>query len=185
MAITDSILNFSNAFLNSVWLIKIVSAIIVLFIGLVIGRVIGKLVLKLLREIEFDKTVKKATGYKSSIAVLISKFSSYVIYFLTLVIVLETLSLTSFVLNMITLAIILIVVLSLVLGLKDFMPNFIAGYSIRQKALFKIGERIKIGSVEGKIIKINLLDTQIKTPRKDLIMIPNSHFIKKTVIKKF
>ncbi|MBC8500549.1 MAG: mechanosensitive ion channel [Nanoarchaeota archaeon] len=184
MALTDSIINISDAFVQNQLLIKIVTAIIILLIGFIIGRIVGRIILKLLKEIEFDKTIRKATGYQASFSALLSKSSSYFIYFLAILMALESLGLTPFVLNMISVVILLIVGISVILAIKDFIPNFIAGYSVRKKGLYKQGDRIKVGKVEGKITKISLLDTHVVTKKKDMIVIPNSYFIKNLVIKK-
>lgn len=184
MAIQDPIIQVSQAITQNELLISIVSAVIILLIGFIVGRIVGKLLLKVLREIEFDKTVKKATGYQHSAAELSSNIASYFIYFITIILALESLGLTPFVLNMIVVVIIVILAISIILAVKDFIPNFAGGYSVRTKGLFKKGDIVKVDTVEGKIVKINLLDTHIETHNGDLILIPNSFFIKNMVIKK-
>jgi small-conductance mechanosensitive channel len=97
---------------------------------------------------------------------------------------LESVGLTPFVLNTISAVLIIIIAISVILAVKDFIPNFIGGYTFRRKRLFKKGEKIRIGEIEGKIKKINLIDTYIVTSKNDLIIIPNSLFIKSIVQKK-
>ena len=97
---------------------------------------------------------------------------------------LNSLGLTTFVLNMVFAAIILMVVISFLLAIKDFVPNLIAGFSLKRKNYLKEGDKIKIKNLEGKILKINLLETKIETTKKDLIIIPNSIFSKNEIILK-
>jgi len=184
MAIFDSLISASDSFIKNPVLLKIVTSIIILFIGFIFGRIAGKIILKVLKKIEFDKTIKRATGYESSIASIISKTVSFLIYFATVLIFLESLGLTSIVLNIVLVVILLIIGISAILAIKDFIPNFMAGYSLRSKGLFKTGDKIKVGNIEGKIIKINLLDTHVNTNKNDLMVIPNSFFIKNVVVKK-
>jgi len=184
MALKDSLLSISNSIVTNQFMLKVVTAVIILLVGFVIGRIAGKLILKLLKEIDFDKTIKKTTGYEGSTARIISRSLSYLIYFLSILVALESLGLSAFILNMILLAIIMIIVISFLLAIKDFIPNFIAGFTVRRNNLFNKGDKIKVGSVEGKILKISLLDTHVVTPKKDLVVVPNSYFTKNLVIKK-
>lgn len=184
MTLTDSLVRASDAFVNNQLLIKTASALIILFIGFIIGRITGKLVLKLLKEIEFDKTLRKATGSKTLFSHVIAHSVSYLIYFLTIILSLESLGLTTFVLNMILVVVLVIIGISVVMALKDFIPNFMGGYSLRNKNIFHKGDYIKVGSVQGKIQSIKLLETYIESTNKDLIVIPNAYFIKNLVIKK-
>jgi len=185
MSILDSLISASESFINNPLLLKIVTSIIILLIGFIAGRIIGKVILKVLKKIELDKTFKKSTGHESSITHIISKGVSYFIYFVTVLIFLESLGLTPFVLNIILIVVLAIVAVSIILAIKDFIPNFIAGYSLKSKELYKINDNIKVEHIEGIIVKINLLDTHVETKKKDLIVIPNSFLIKNVVVKKF
>jgi len=183
MGLFETLQSISNSLVENPILIKTITSLIILLIGLVLGRIAGKLLLRLLRQIDFDSTIKKTTGYTGSIVSIISKFVTYLIYFLTILIILENLGLTSFVLNLIMFIILTVIAISVVLAIKDFIPNFVAGYSIRNKGLFKVGDKIKVGDVEGKIVKIMLVETHIES-RKDLIVVPNSYFLKHMIVKK-
>ena len=184
MTLKELLLEASETFVSNQLLIRTATSLTILFIGFIIGRIIGRVVLKLLKEIEFDKTLRKATGTKTSFSDIISHSSSYLIYFLTVILSLESIGLTTFVLNLILVVILVIIGISVILAIKDYIPNFVGGYSLRNKGLFVKGDNIKVGSVQGKIIKINLLDTYVETKNKDLMVIPNSYFVKNLVTKK-
>jgi len=66
-------------------------------------------------------------------------------------------------------------------ALKDIGENFLAGILLAFKRPFTIGDIIESNSVKGKVIALNLRDTQIKSDGKD-IYIPNALLIKSTLI---
>ncbi|AWI25718.1 mechanosensitive ion channel family protein [Flavobacterium pallidum] len=66
-------------------------------------------------------------------------------------------------------------------ALKDIGENFLAGILLAFKRPFSIGEIIESNGVKGKVISLNLRDTQIKSDGKD-IYIPNALLIKNTLI---
>jgi small conductance mechanosensitive channel len=66
-------------------------------------------------------------------------------------------------------------------ALKDIGENFLAGILLAFKRPFTIGDIIESNSVKGKVIALNLRDTQIKSEGKD-IFIPNALLIKNTLI---
>ncbi|RZJ28651.1 MAG: mechanosensitive ion channel [Flavobacterium sp.] len=66
-------------------------------------------------------------------------------------------------------------------ALKDIGENFLAGILLAFKRPFTVGDIIESNSVKGKVIALNLRDTQIKSDGKD-IFIPNALLIKNTLI---
>jgi len=173
-------------FLNSVFsqvLTKFVVAIIILLVGFILARILGKFSQRFLGEIEFNKMVKRATGKDVSIEEWIGNFVMYFVYFITIVMALGHIGLTTTVLNMISAAVIIIILISIVLAIKDFAPNVLAGLTIHNKKLIREGDRLKTKNAEGKVIYINLVETRIKTSRGDIIYIPNATLIKSEFIK--
>ncbi len=66
-------------------------------------------------------------------------------------------------------------------ALKDIGENFLAGILLAFKRPFKVGDMIETNGVKGKVMELNLRDTQIKSDGKD-IFIPNALLIKNTLI---
>ncbi|AWA29831.1 mechanosensitive ion channel protein MscS [Flavobacterium magnum] len=66
-------------------------------------------------------------------------------------------------------------------ALKDIGENFLAGILLAFKRPFSIGEIIESNGVKGKVIALNLRDTQIKSDGKD-IYIPNALLVKNSLI---
>jgi len=179
--ITNSI-NVLPKILSSVFT-KLVVAVIIVLIGLVLGKILGKFVQKALHEIELNKIIKKAAGIKASVEEIISTSLSYFIYFIFIVMALNQLGITTVVLHMISGAILIIIIISILLSIKDFMPNMFAGLFIHQKRFIKEGDILKVDNTEGKVVHINLVETKIETKHGDIIYIPNSLLTKKTVVK--
>ncbi len=162
---------------------KLVVAVIIVLIGLIAGKLLGKFIHKLLHEVELNKILRKAAGVKVSAEEMISTFITYFIYFIFIVMALNQLGLTTVVLHMISGAILIIIIISILLSIKDFMPNMFAGLFIHQKRFIKEGDIIKVDNTEGKVVHINLVETKIETKHGDIIYIPNSLLAKKTVVK--
>jgi len=66
-------------------------------------------------------------------------------------------------------------------ALKDIGENFLAGILLAFKRPFKIGDMVETNNVKGKVMALNLRDTQIMSDGKD-IFIPNALLIKNPLI---
>jgi small conductance mechanosensitive channel len=66
-------------------------------------------------------------------------------------------------------------------ALKDIGENFLAGILLAFKRPFTVGDIIESNGVKGKVITLNLRDTQVKSDGKD-IYIPNAMLIKSILI---
>ncbi|MFH1063709.1 MAG: mechanosensitive ion channel domain-containing protein [Candidatus Woesearchaeota archaeon] len=153
---------------------KFLVSIVLLLIGFIIGKILGRLIFKFLHSFEVDETFSKLTGTSLKIEVIAESFTTYFVYFVTIVIVLQQLGLASTILNMIAAGVLILIILSTFLGIKDFVPNAISGFILQNKKKFKIGQLIKVKGMQGKIIEITLLETKIETKSGDIIFIPNS-----------
>jgi len=60
------------------------------------------------------------------------------------------------------------------LGSSTAISNMVAGLVITYMRPFKVGDRIKIGDVFGDVQEKSLLVTRLKTPKNEIITIPNS-----------
>lgn len=162
---------------------KMLVAALILLIGIIIGRLVGKLVEKILSELEINRILKKATNIDMALEKVVSKFISYFIYFITVIMALNQLNITTTILQMLSAAVILILIISIVLAVKDFIPNAFAGFYIYRNKFLREGESIRVKGMEGKIIHINLVETKIETKEGDIVYIPNSALTKTEVVK--
>ena len=162
---------------------KLVVSLVIVLIGLIIGRLAGKAVQKLLHELGLDQNLKKSTGIRVSVESWIGNALSYLIYGIAVIIALYQLNLATAVLNIISAALIVLVILSLFLSVKDYIPNFFAGIFLMNKGIIKSGDHVKVAGTEGKVIYTDLIETRIETSDHDIVYIPNSIFVKSKFIK--
>ncbi|MBW2968432.1 mechanosensitive ion channel family protein [Candidatus Woesearchaeota archaeon] len=153
---------------------KFIVAIVMLLLGFIIGKILGRLVYKFLHSFDLNDNFTKLTRVTLKIEEIAETFTTYFIYFVTIVLVLQQIGLVSTILHMIAAGIIILIILSTFLGIKDFIPNAIAGFLIQGRKAFKVGQKIKVKGMTGVIIEINLLETKIETKNGDIIFIPNS-----------
>lgn len=178
----DNLINYANILFSQLFT-KLIVGIIILLIGFIIGKILGRFVHKLLHEIELNNILKKA-GIKISLEEIISKFITYFIYFISVIWALNEIGLTTTILNMISAAVLILIIISVLLAIKDFIPNLLAGFLIYQKSLIKEGNLIEVNQLKGKVKNISLLETEIETRKGDIIYIPNSLITKKEIIIK-
>jgi small-conductance mechanosensitive channel/CRP-like cAMP-binding protein len=71
-------------------------------------------------------------------------------------------------------------VLSLVLGfaLQDTLSNLFAGLSLQLERPFGVGDFIKVGEHEGRVVQIAWRSTRLETVRRELVNFPNSEIAK-------
>lgn len=162
---------------------RFIVAIIIVLIGFIIGRIACRFMQKFLHEVEIDRILKKM-GIAISLERMLSDFLKYFIYFISVIWALNELGLTTTILNMISAAALILIIISVLLAIKDFIPNIISGFFINQKSMIKKGDTITIGNLRGKVISISLVETQVKTSKGDIIHIPNSTLTKKELIVK-
>lgn len=162
---------------------KLILSVIILLFGFIIGRVVGKFILRIMHEFELDKTLKSFTGIKFSLEHIMSSFASFFIYFIAVVLALNQFGVETIIFNIIALGVIVLITLSIVLAIKDSVPNITAGFFMFQKRLFKKGDKIKVKGITGIITEMNFMEVKIQTEKGDVIFIPNSLFIKEEVIK--
>lgn len=162
---------------------KVVIALVIAIIGFIIGKVLGRLVHGILHEIELNKMFEKA-GFKINFEEMTGNFVSYFVYFISILMALNQIGVTTIVLNILAGGIIILIIVSLILAFKDYIPNMVAGMFIRQKRLINVGDRIKAEDIEGRVVNISLVETQVETKEKDVIYVPNSLLIKKKVTVK-
>ncbi len=175
----EQVYNWLNPYLS-----RLAIAILILLIGFILGKLAGRFVQRLLDELSLDTAMKKTVGIKISMAKVLSGFSAFVVYFITVVLFLNSLGLTTVVLNVVSIAVIVLIVISIALAIRDFVPNVAAGLTIHSKQKIKVGDKIEMEGVGGKVVEVSLLDTQIRTASGDIVFIPNAILIKKILKKK-
>ncbi|MGM0943947.1 MAG: mechanosensitive ion channel family protein [Bacteroidota bacterium] len=67
-------------------------------------------------------------------------------------------------------------------ALKDIGENFLAGILLAFKRPFRVGDVVDINGTSGKVVTLNLRDTQIKTADGKDVFIPNANIIKNALV---
>ncbi len=159
------------------------AAIVILLVGLIVGLVVRKVLKKVLHEIELDKNINRF-GKNYKLESKLSNLAAYIIYFLALVIFLNQLGITSLILYVVAGVILLLLGGAFLLGVKDFIPNFMAGLSLSRKGDLAVGKKITVNKIKGKITKLGLLEIEVETRKKDKIFIPNALLVKSKFLLK-
>ncbi len=185
MAINETINITSQSLLAQNPLItNIVLAMIIFFVGLIVGRVASKLIERIFKDFGVDSTVKRTTGLKVSFQKFLSKLVAYGCYILFFIIALNQVGITHLLLNIVVIILTIIVLSTIILSLKDSIPNMIAYRTIKKRKAINIGDEVTFKNVEGRVIEINASETIIKTKKKDLLHIPNLLFVKEPFVQK-
>jgi len=162
----------------------IVEGVIILLVGFVLGMLAQKLLSKILKEIELNHIMSKV-GITYNLEKWISAIVSYVIYLVFIVFFLDHLGIGSIVLYLILGAILMLLILTFIVGLKDVIPNLVAWLVLQKDEKITVGRRVEVREIEGRVEKIGYLETEIKTEHGDTLYVPNTLFLKsKLKIKK-
>jgi len=68
------------------------------------------------------------------------------------------------------------------LGSTSLIGNLISGYSLTYRRAFRRGDRVKIGNYVGDVQDSKLLVTYLRTPKNEIIAVPNSSIVSSEVI---
>lgn len=160
----------------------IIAAIIIVLLGFIIGKLLGRLTAKILHEVELNR-ILRAAGLKITLEKTIGEIVSYIVYFVAVVTALYQFNIAPTIVYVIVISVGAILVISILIAIKDFIPNFICGIIIKKKNLLRPGEKIKIGRTEGKIKRISMVQVKLETKEGDIVYIPNSVIIKKNFFR--
>jgi len=68
------------------------------------------------------------------------------------------------------------------LGSSSIIANVIAGYSMTYRRAFRRGDRIQVGDVTGDVVDSRVLVTTLRTPKNELVVVPNSEILGGSVV---
>jgi small-conductance mechanosensitive channel len=68
------------------------------------------------------------------------------------------------------------------MGSTSFVSGAIAGLTMTYRGAFKEGDRITVGDVTGIVTEIRLMVTRIRTPKNEIVVVPNSNILNNDVI---
>ncbi|MBU2589820.1 MAG: mechanosensitive ion channel [Nanoarchaeota archaeon] len=165
------------------FMVKLIAALAILLFGIIIANISAKLFKKLLHSFEIN-SVLAGVGFKFPLEEFASSILKYVIYFATVIWALTELGLATTILQIILIVILIIMIVFIILAFKDIIPNITAGFMMHSKGLYQKGDKISVGTAEGKIVDLDIMETKIQTKEGDIILIPNSLLMKSKIIVK-
>ncbi|MBU0457262.1 MAG: mechanosensitive ion channel domain-containing protein [Nanoarchaeota archaeon] len=166
------------------YIYTIIVGVVILLVGFGLGILARKLMQKVLKEIELNKIMAKV-GITHNLERGISIIISYLIYLVTIVYFLRQLGITSVVLYLVLGGILMLIILTSLVGLKDVIPNFVAWLILQKRGNIKVGKTVEVKEISGRVEKVGYLETEIKTYGGDILYVPNTLFLKsKFKIKK-
>ena len=108
----------------------------------------------------------------------ISIIISSMIYLLFIVLFLNQLGIRSVVLYLVVGAVLMLLILTILVGLKDVIPNFIGWIVLQKKGQLKEGRKVEVKEISGTVERVGYLETEIRTEQGDILYVPNSLFLK-------
>ena len=159
-------------------LIRILGAFLILILGLIVAQILSNILRKIIRGTEISKALEEQLKLKIPLESYISSFLKYLIYFITIIIVLSQLGISTKILQTILVILIILITIFVILAFKDWIPNLISGFYIIKTQKVKVNDIIKVKGIKGKVIQVNLLETKIETNNNEVIFIPNSNLTK-------
>jgi small conductance mechanosensitive channel len=152
----------------SVYGLRLVVALLILFIGNKLAKKLGDFLGRILEKRSIDPT-------------LIPFIRGIVHYLLLAVIVIAALgqlgiNVTSF------LAILGAAGLAIGLALKDSLSNFASGVMLIIFRFFKVGDYVTVAGTSGTVETINIFNTELVTPDNQKIFVPNSSIMGSEIV---
>ena len=68
------------------------------------------------------------------------------------------------------------------LGSSSFIANLLAGLSMTYRGTFREGDRVKVGETVGIVEELKVMITRVRTPKNEIVIIPNSKILNTDVI---
>jgi small conductance mechanosensitive channel len=151
--------------------------IVILLVGFGLGILAKKLMQKVLGEVELNKIMNKV-GLTYDLETWVSSIIMYLIYLATVIVFLDHFDIGSIVLYLLLGGVLMLIILTFLVGLKDVIPNLIGWIYIQRNSKLKEGHRVEVKEISGIVEKIGYLETEIKTENHDILYVPNSLFLK-------
>ncbi|MBE0511811.1 mechanosensitive ion channel [Candidatus Bathyarchaeota archaeon] len=155
-------------------IIQVVEVVIALATTYLIARIVSKTLVKIFEKTPFPEEIEKG----------IVRISKYVIYIVGVFVVIALLGfdLTSLIVGLGAFSI------AISFAMSNIIQNLVSGILVQADKAFKVGDEIEVRvggkDYEGKVMKMRIRTTIIKTKDGDTVSIPNSIFINNPVTRK-
>ncbi len=162
---------------------KLVLAAIVLLVGVIIGRVVERALRFGLKHLGVNRIMGRM-GLAFAFEETIAGVAKYAIYVVAFYLALNTLAVADYAFAAFAGMVIVVIVVALMLGLKDFVPNYWAGLWLYRKRFYKVGDTIEVNGIIGTVERFEVLETGIRTRSGDMIFLPSSLILHSQILKK-
>lgn len=68
------------------------------------------------------------------------------------------------------------------LGSSSVISNVISGYTMTYRRAFRVGDVIRVGDTLGAVVEARLLETSVRTPKNELVVVPNSEILGRSLV---
>jgi small-conductance mechanosensitive channel len=68
------------------------------------------------------------------------------------------------------------------LGSSSLIANLLAGLSMTYRGAFRVGDRVRVGETVGMVEELKVMTTRVRTPKNEIVIIPNSNILNTDVI---
>jgi small-conductance mechanosensitive channel len=123
---------------------------------------------------QLSKRTKLDVGAQQAVGTV----TRYVILFVGFLIIIQSVGIDLTTLNVLAGA----VGIGIGFGLQNIANNFISGLIIMFERPIKVGDRIEVGAIHGRVVAIGARSTSIRTNDNITIIVPNSKFISENVV---
>ncbi|MBR9703253.1 mechanosensitive ion channel family protein [Candidatus Woesearchaeota archaeon] len=179
LAAADNIVAAITPLLN-----RVVIALVILFVGFILGKIVGRFLFRVLDDLNLDGLAKRLLGKSLSLERSISAVVAALIYLIAIIMALNALGLTTAVLSAIIIIVLILVGISVLLAIKDLVPNLSAGMMIKQKDIFREGDTVSFNGTSGVVEEFSLFETRLRSKGNEVLIVPNNLFAKHTVKRK-
>ena len=148
--------------------LKILAALVILFIGWWIAKLARLLTLKMLP--------------KRKLGITVQSFLSEIVYFSVLLVVFIAALSKLGVQTASLIAILGAAGLAIALSLKNSLSNFASGILLVAAHPFRVGDFVEVGSASGTVEKIQILFTVLRTTDNQMISMPNTQVMSNKIV---
>lgn len=152
------------------FIVQAIQVVIALAGTYIVARIVSRAIAKAFEKTPFPEEIEKT----------IIRISKYLVYLVGLFIVISVLGfdLTSIIVGLGAFSI------AISFATSNIIQNFVSGIIVQGDKQFKIGDEIKVKNFEGRVVKIGIRTTTLKTDDGSMIYIPNSFFVSNPVVRK-
>ena len=116
----------------------------------------------------------------SGLVASLQQIGSWAIWILGVIIILNELNVSIYLL----VVLLLLGGITMIMAYRDILTDMAANQFVSTYQPFKVGEWIEVADHYGRVIERNLIQTKILTPDNEIVVIPNSTLLKRSVVNR-